>query len=396
MTTDYEQFRDALNRGATAAAVQLADAQLAARGGHDVFWATQLALAYTRDRQPRRAIDAAELALASAPGNLYALLARADARLAADSMAEALTDYDEVLRAAGTDARLQPRAAKGALTCLARLQRWSELLEQLPGWLSGAPADAWRAKALTHLGRTAEAAELCRRWLATSPDHPEALWLLTECEIATQGLDPVLERLGRLARIPSRPPVYREIYASLCRRAGRNADALAQYEKLTAASGSPRMQRQQVFTLAKTGREAEALPLMEELLRADPADFYLHAAYGAACKRAAALERGLAFYEKLLERHPEHRELYGRMRRLRQQLEATTAAPPPAAPATKRKTRRRAAGPLTAPGPSVAHVASEETVIARRACAPGIPGQGPDPAHAAEALAPAVTPGGAG
>ena len=107
--------------------------------------------------------------------------------------------------------------------------------------------------------------------------------------------------MGKLAKIPSRSPVYKEIYASLCRRAGKPELALKQYTELSRSGSDHRIHRQQAFALAKSGKELEAIPIMEELLKLDPRDFYIHSAYIPACKRARQLTGALAFYQKLLE-----------------------------------------------------------------------------------------------
>ncbi|OGV78520.1 MAG: hypothetical protein A3K19_18035 [Lentisphaerae bacterium RIFOXYB12_FULL_65_16] len=317
-TEAYREFRELLSRRAYQEAVRLAEMECVRQGGRSEFWLTQQAVALIQARQYRKALEVADQALALAPLNLYALLARADARRGAGEFEPALADYEEVTRR--DDPKTTPRAAAGALECLAALKRWDRVLEMLPVWGERVPAWRWRVKALGGLGRRTEAIAACEEWLRASPDLPDALWQLTELEIARDGLDPVLDRLGRLAKIPSRPPIYREIYASLCRRAGRTDLAVKTYDKLAAAAPDPRVLRQQAFALAKGGEEARAIPMMEELLRLAPDDMYLHSAYGAACDRAGRLEPALRFYEELLRLFPEHKGLYGRIKRISRKL----------------------------------------------------------------------------
>jgi len=219
------------------------------------------------------------------------------------------------------DRRVRARAQRGVLECLAQTGAWDTLLELLPEWMPGQKGARWRVQALSGLGRSEEALAACQEWLRRRPDNPQALWALTELEIARDGLDAVLTRMARLARIPSRPPIYGEIYASLCRRAGRAEEAVDQYAKLTAARPEPRLLRKQAFALAKSGQEATAIPMMEELLRLDARDVYVHSAYGAACARAGELERAWKFYEELVGQHPEHKGLYGYQRRIAKRIE---------------------------------------------------------------------------
>ncbi len=83
-----------------------------------------------------------------------------------------------------------------------------------------------------------------------------------------------------------------------------------------------RPQRNQAFLLARTGREREAIPLMEELLSLDPRDVYLHSSYAAACSRVREVERAIEFYVRLMGKFPQEKGLYGRINRLKKKLEA--------------------------------------------------------------------------
>jgi tetratricopeptide (TPR) repeat protein len=186
--------------------------------------------------------------------------------------------------------------------------------------LSEGEALGFEAAALAGLGRTQDALARCRRRLEIQPHLPAAVWQLAELEVASDGLEAALERYRRMARIPSLPPVYREVHASLARRAGRTEEAIRAYDSIGDSGGS-RVQRQRAFTLAKSGRDSEAIPLLEELLRQDPRDRYLHSSYGAACRRAGEIERAINFYNALLGLHPEEKGIYGRLSRLRRALE---------------------------------------------------------------------------
>jgi tetratricopeptide (TPR) repeat protein len=318
MTGPYDEFRQLLQQKRFRDAVHLAERQILQSPSPDAFWLTQQALALLRTEDYGPALESARKALAAEPSNQYAVVTAADALLGLQKHEEALACYQECLGSP----RLAARARKGVLDSLSRLKRWEEMLARLAEW---APPEeesaAWKVKALAGLKRTEEAIAECRAWLAKMPDHPPALWALTELEVERDGLEPVLERIGRMVRIPSLPPVYREMYASLCRRAGRPEEALKEYEKLEAQGAGSRASRQQAFLLAKTGKEREAIPLLEELLRADPRDMYLHSSYEAACRRVGEPERAINFYQTLLSLHPEAKGLYGRIKALHRALE---------------------------------------------------------------------------
>ncbi len=317
-TPSYQRFRDLLRARAFVEAAEHAARECAQAGGGDAFWLTQQAVALNAAGHAEEALRAAEAALVRDPRNSYALTARADARFRLRRFVEARADYEE-LAGAGP---LAPRAREGLLQCLAAARDWARVLAVLGEGDAAARDFPWRAKALHGLGRTAEAIEVCRRRLAADKDLPAALWLLVDFEVAQEGADVVRERYARIARIPGRAQVYREIYASLCRRSGQEDQAAAEYAALSAGRPEARIQRREAFALAKAGRECEAIPLMEELLREDPRDPYVHSSYAAACKRAGELERAWKFYGDLLALHPGEKGLYGRRKRITKLLEA--------------------------------------------------------------------------
>lgn len=318
MSEAYAEFQHLLKQKKYREAALHAEREHLKGSPQNAFWLTRQAAALIRASDHEQALEVARRALSLEPGNPYAVIAAADALLSLQKTEEALRHYLEVL----SDTRLSHRSRWGVMECLCRLKRWEEVLSRLGQWAAPeAESLPWRVKALAGLKRSEEAIEQCRRWLELAPDHPPALWALTELEVQRDGLEEVLGRLGRLVRIPSISRAYREIYASLCRRAGRPEAALKEYEKLGAEGAQPKVQRQEAFTLAKAGREREALPLLEELLRANPTDRYLHASYEAACRRIGEVERGINFYNALLGLHPQVKSLYGHIRRLQRKLE---------------------------------------------------------------------------
>jgi len=323
----YTKFRELLDQKSFREAASLAERNSLLAGEDSSFWLTQRAVALNLAGRCDEALKAADEALRKKPGNPYALLARAEACLGSGRPEDALACYEEALRT--SEARVLARARRGVLQSLSALKHWPRVLGSLGEWNLPAPqALPWRVKALAGLGRREESLEACAELLRAVPDNRQALWEMTELEISRDGLEAVRLRFARLARIPSRPSVYREIYASLCRRAGKVEEALGQYEKLSAVGPDVRIQKKQIYALAKAGREQEALPLMEEQLRLSPADFYMHTAYDGACARLGDLERKRAFYQELISRYPDEKSLYGRLRKLEKILGVQTQQPP--------------------------------------------------------------------
>jgi tetratricopeptide (TPR) repeat protein len=313
----YRDFQELYGQGRYPEAARYAEQETRKEPGSEHFWLTQQAKALIRASDYKSALEVGGRALALRPDDPFAVAVTADALLGLERLEDALPRFEELLRSP----RLLEKGRKGALACLGGLRRWSEVLERLAAW--GSPeqdALPWRVKALSGLGRHEEALECCRRWLEVKPHHPPALWARTELEVRTQGLEAALQTMSRLARIPSLPGIYGEIYASLSRKAGRPEEAMKAYERIGAQGEQARIQKQKAFTLAKSGREPEAIVLLEELLKLEPGDRYLHASYAAACRRVGELERAINFYNQLLGRHPEERTLYGRIKGLQKKL----------------------------------------------------------------------------
>jgi len=316
----FVQFKDLLRRRAWDDAVSLARREADSGGPGEAFWYTQQAVALNRKKSWNEAQAAAEKSLTLKPHNPWALLALGDALLGRRRLKEAIEVLEEA--AADRDERAAQRARERLCEALARTKQWERLRScAAGGQLPPSRRIRFQAMAASGLGHHREAVGLCREALSGEPDNKEILWLMTEAEIAIEGLEPVRVRMGRLARIPSRPPIYGRIYASLCRRAGVHDDAIRQYESLRTREGGADATQKKAFLLAKSGKEKEAIPLLEELIRSDIANFVQHNAYIGACARAAELHRAEAFYTELQSLHPEHRPLYGRLRDVRKRME---------------------------------------------------------------------------
>jgi tetratricopeptide (TPR) repeat protein len=320
MSKAYDQYRELLSQRKFGEAARFAEQAHLEGNPANPFWLTRQAAALTRAGEFAHALKVSEQALAIAPANPYTLLCKAETLSGLRRYKEALEVYEPIV----TDAndKVATVARNGMLACLAELRSWDRILEQIGIWrLPPDKVYRWRVKALEGQSRTVEAIDICHQWLKDNPDHPRALWALTELEIRRDGFDAVLTRMGRLAKIPSRPTIYKEIYASLCKRAGKPDLALKQYEKIVLAASDPKIHRKKAFALAKSGREPEAIALMEELLKLNPKDYFVHSAYIPACRRVKQLDRAMEFYQRLLESHPDEKSIYGRLRNLKKLMD---------------------------------------------------------------------------
>ncbi len=314
MSPKYDEYRALFRKGRYIEAAGFAETAYLEGNQNNPFWLTRQAAALIKIREYKESLEVAEQALSLNPSNPYSMLAVADALRGLKRTDEALRYYEEIMG----DPKITFFAQKGILSCLEAKKDWDKMLGHMRKWeMPRNSAFVWKVKALAGQKRWDEAIEICGQWLAVQPDLPQALWALTNLEIQRDGLESVLKKMGRLAKIPSRPPVYKEIYASLCKRAGKPELALKQYEKLTRTGSDIWNQRQQAFALKKSGKLSEAIPMMEELLKFDPKDFFIHTSYVSACKKSHQIERVLKFYEELVELNPEETTLYGRIKNIK-------------------------------------------------------------------------------
>jgi len=298
----YTEYTNLMKRGAFRDAAVLAERRSIEPGENCGFWLTQQSRALMRARQFKKAYTCANRAVHAAPGNSYAQLARADALVKLRKYRDALDDFTGLIH----DPKVGIRARKGMLECLAKTKKdWARILSLITEWdMPAEDAFRWRVQALLGLKRFDDAVDACHKRLKQSPDDPAALWQLTDLEVERDGLEQVTARMARMAKIPSRPPIYGEIYASLCKRAGSTDAALDQYTKLSDRDGDTNIIRKRAFALAKSGRETEAIPLMEEILRMNPGDDYINKCYVAACNRIDNSEGAVHFYQELLSHYP--------------------------------------------------------------------------------------------
>lgn len=324
MSEEYSKYRSLCKEGRHLEAARFAQHRYLEGNQNHPFWLTRQAAALNRAHKYKPALDVAEQALSLDFSHPYSILAAADALRGLHRFEEALKYYEVLVQ----DPRLSISAQRGILSCLSELKQWDRIHHVLNQWeMPRHIKFQWEAKALAGQKRLHEAIEACRQWLAIQPDQPQGLWLLTDLEIERDGLEAVLKKMGKLAKISSRPPIYKEIYASLCRKAGKAELALKMYEKLTQRGSDINIQRKQAFALKKSGKITEAIPMMEELLKIDPKDIYIHSSYVSASKKTDQLERVLKFYEKLIERYPEEATLYGRIRKIKNLLKNKDLSP---------------------------------------------------------------------
>jgi len=314
MSREYNKYNELRKKGHHIEAARFAEQKYFEGNRNNPFWLTRQAAALIRAREYKKSLEVAEQALSINPSNPYSMLAVADGLRGLKRTDEALRYYEEIIG----DPKITFSVQKGILFCLEAEKEWDKMLRRMGQWeMPKNAVFAWKVKALAGQKRWDEAIEICGQWLAVQPDLPQALWALTNLEIQRDGLESVLKKMGRLAKIPSRPRVYKEIYASLCKKAGNSELALKQYEKLTRTGSDIWNQRQQAFALKKSGKLSEAIPMMEELLKLDPKDYFIHTSYVSACRKAGQMERVLKFYEELVELNPEETKLYGRIKNIK-------------------------------------------------------------------------------
>ncbi|MBD3320787.1 MAG: tetratricopeptide repeat protein [Chitinivibrionales bacterium] len=309
---EYEEYKRLFSAHAFSDALAFAERMSVACSDTSEFWLTCQAAALNQLGRYNRALRIINKALAVAPENIFALLAMADSCAGKGAYERAIALYGELRQ----KPKVKPRAQRALLFCFSRMKKWNEILTAVAEWnLAPGQKYLWKAKALAGLDRYDEAVDACNRWLEAEPHNPQAIWQMVSLEVTLEGIEATRKKYGRLAKIPSLPPIYNEVYASLCRKTGNAETALSEYEKLARTGADPRITRKKAFALAKSGGEREAIPMFEELLRLNPNDMYIHSSYYAACKRIGDPGRAANLYRELLSLYPEEKKLYGRLRK---------------------------------------------------------------------------------
>ena len=229
MSQEYSEYRRLLKKGSFAEASRFAERQHLKSDINNPFWLTRQAAALTRAKKFNQALEIAKQALSLDPSNPYSVLAVAEAMQGLNRHEEAIRYFEEITE----NPKLSFYGRKGVFNCLLVLKQWDRILELLTRWEM--PPDTvyrWKVKALEGKKCFDEAIEVCHQWLKADPDNHPGLWSLIGLEVRQDGLEQVLSRMGKIAKIKSRPPIYKEIYASLCKRAGKNELALKQYDKI--------------------------------------------------------------------------------------------------------------------------------------------------------------------
>lgn len=280
-----------------------------------VFWLVQQANALIKLKRISEAVAIAESALNVAPQNAWTLLTLAEAYRVNGDFARALELYEEVYLSLGSE----PAAKFGLLRCLVDKKDWERLLEKLSQIeLDEKEVLEYQLKAYSGLKDEAKVLLCVNRLLEICSEHRQALWEKTKIDIKREGMEGVLSKLARLVKIPSCALVYHELYAWVCKESGEMDKAISEYQRLVPSTSSAL--RQQAFALAKSGREQEAVPIMESLLSDNPSDVYVHSSYVAACTRISLQERAISFYSELLQKNPQQKNLYGCISRLRKSI----------------------------------------------------------------------------
>lgn len=318
MTTEpYKEFQHLLKNKEYQSALIIAKNESLKCNDKNDFWLTQIAITYFNSSEFQKSLKYSELALKFAKKNIYPLLIRAESLYFLKLYDSALEAYKESIILDQNSSR----AKIGILNCLAAKKDWEMLITENNRFdLDIHKKYGYKIKALLGLKKIEEGISVCHEWLKISPDDKSALWHLTKFEIQKFGLDATREKMGKIAKIPSKPLIYSEIYATLCKQSGLTEVAIAQFNKISSKLTSNSVIRQKAFILAKSNKEAEALPLMEELLRIDPDDMYVHSAYMAAAKRMNYVETAWNFYNNLISKFPDNKKLYGKLKAMQKLL----------------------------------------------------------------------------
>lgn len=305
--TSYDEFKLLLKKGSFREASLVAKRAAEAGGRDAVFWCNQQAQALLKGNKPKEALRIALQVLENDPENCFAMLAAAEAHFLLGKIGDAQTYYHT---ASGCTATFE-EGKKGIVNCLIKLKRFTDALDEMDGCPRlGSFWFPLKIRALSGLGRIGEAVAECTRWLDGAPNDRTAQRVMFDLDVAYLGEDAALVKYETLAKTASKMSIYRVLKNELLQRCGKG-DAVENKKPAELFLLS-----RKAFTLAKTGRERDAVQLMEVVLRKDPCNEYVNNGYIAAARRIGYMVPAMKFYQELSRLHPEEQGLHHYVRKV--------------------------------------------------------------------------------
>ena len=181
------------------------------------------------------------------------------------------------------------------------IRRQEERLARDPGSLAFAQlADLYRK-----VGRTREAAALCRDGLARYPHYTTARLILAKALVADGDLDGALAELTAILQLSPRDVQSHRLAAEIHRRHGRIDEAVAHLETAVRLDAGDRETRALLGLLrAATPSPGEAGGLARVL----GDDTFATVAFGTLCREQACLEEAAQTFTTILRRDPGNRD----------------------------------------------------------------------------------------
>lgn len=239
----------------------------------DIGQTMQTALAHLSAQEPGRADESFARILAVEPAHRGALTGRIRAAIARAEPQEALDACDRALAHFPDDQDILTQRA----VALLKAGRTAEAMSTAQALLDKAPNSARirsvLARALLADGQDQAAEAMFLDTLTRHPQHFEALFGLVDTALARQDFN------GALARCS---------------------------EALEQRPGHSGVQKKQAQALQLSGRLAEAVDVLNDLHRADPADAAVSMRLAEACRKLGDLERADSLFLGILQADPHH------------------------------------------------------------------------------------------
>lgn len=179
------------------------------------------------------------------------------------------------------------------------IRRQEERLEREPSSLAFAHlADLYRK-----VGRTREAAALCRDGLARYPHYTTARLILAKALIADDRLDEALGELGTILEASPTDLESHRLAAEIHRRRGRIQAAVAHLE--TAGRLDPGDRESRVLLGLLRGAPAGEPNGLAHVLRDD---VFTTVTFGTACLEQGLVDEAAHVFTRILRRDPDHTE----------------------------------------------------------------------------------------
>lgn len=284
---------------------------------HNHFLQASLADLYLRQNEVQQAERLINNILADNPTEYRGLMIKGDIAYRRRQYEEAISLYRQAYKS-----KEDPYLATRLIRALIRAGDMDEALSLCQQHLEQNPQRTafkkLKASIYEKTGRQEEAKALYDEYLQDKPQ--DAFAYKEQIKLKLQGKSPqeAVRELRHLLKVGGRwqnPNLY-TLLAGQLEKMGAHEEALEEYKKALELDPEDLFARKQMgFCLMRLERQ-EAIPYLEEAFSSDPSDYYIRSSLLSLYNRENLQERGMDFFVDIIRKHPEHKNLWGIVKKL--------------------------------------------------------------------------------